>query len=889
MDFSSSSFSNLFINPSLLAIRHNAPTHPSKLHQQLTAHPEITNSATPQQQAPALVHHHHHHHHDAKNSIHDRRSIPSSRNNSRNNSRNSSSNDLHAFYLSSTNSSLASSPVMMPDPSFNRHPLSDTPVVSHSNSPSLVPHSGSLTPAAGMMPIHTGGSGSAPSSANHSGKSSPNTSNSTPGACLPAAPRQPHHHNDSSIPLLTLPPRRAATTLDVPGLTKSKVSPDGSISARDVESKLVIVMVGLPARGKSYVTKKLCRYLKWQQHGARIFNVGNTRRKANQDVGPANQPLPDPDLNCQMFAKSPQSNSTNNTTGGLPSISESIPSPSGEMDPLTDAAAAPAASPSTKAKSNPNGQSADFFSPDNPETFALREKWAMDTLEDLLDYVLDGNGSVGILDATNTTIARRRSVLDRINERSGGRLKVLFLESVCSDNAIIESNIRLKLSGPDYKDVDTDVAIKDFVTRMHNYEKVYQTIGPEEEADDDFQYIKMIDVGRKVVCYNIQGFLAGQVVFFLLNFNLAERQIWITRHGESEDNAIGRIGGDAPLTARGCKFAAAAARFMQYQKKKFRQQQLKSHIDRVRILQRGGSEPTTPISEPEERNFCVWTSMLKRSVETGEAFSEDIFDIKEMRMLNELGAGICDGMTYPEIKAKYPAEYAARMADKVQYRYPGPGGESYLDVINRLRPVIVEVERMTDNALIIGHRVVCRVLLAYFMNLGREAIGDLDVPLHTLYCLEPKPYGVAWEMYVYNDETDWFYKMDKNAMAESNMRARAPAGPKAGTRDRQYSVMPTAASAAAAGGPETSGRDRQYSVVPTAAAPAVPSVHLQQGSIPVAGGPVLPGTGTGTGAGTGPSMSVNDIADRLGKMTTASTPSRYQPDRGPGRPVQSST
>ena len=43
--------------------------------------------------------------------------------------------------------------------------------------------------------------------------------------------------------------RVRATTLDIPGLTRSKVSPDGKISQRDVGSKLIIVMVGLPARG----------------------------------------------------------------------------------------------------------------------------------------------------------------------------------------------------------------------------------------------------------------------------------------------------------------------------------------------------------------------------------------------------------------------------------------------------------------------------------------------------------------------------------------------------------------------------------------------------------------------------------------------------------------
>ncbi|MBE7182233.1 MAG: hypothetical protein INR71_13695, partial [Terriglobus roseus] len=36
-------------------------------------------------------------------------------------------------------------------------------------------------------------------------------------------------------------------------------------------------MVGLPARGKSYITKKLARYMNWLQHDTRIFNVGERR------------------------------------------------------------------------------------------------------------------------------------------------------------------------------------------------------------------------------------------------------------------------------------------------------------------------------------------------------------------------------------------------------------------------------------------------------------------------------------------------------------------------------------------------------------------------------------------------------------------------------------
>ena len=63
-------------------------------------------------------------------------------------------------------------------------------------------------------------------------------------------------------------------------MTKSRVSPDGKIAQRDVGAKLVVIMVGLPARGKSYITNKIQRYLSWQQHETRIFNVGNRRRVA---------------------------------------------------------------------------------------------------------------------------------------------------------------------------------------------------------------------------------------------------------------------------------------------------------------------------------------------------------------------------------------------------------------------------------------------------------------------------------------------------------------------------------------------------------------------------------------------------------------------------------
>lgn len=70
-------------------------------------------------------------------------------------------------------------------------------------------------------------------------------------------------------------------------------------------------------------------------------------------------------------------------------------------------------------------------------------------------------------------------------------------------------------------------------------------------------------------------------------------------------------------------------------------------------------------------------------------------------------------MTYEEIKEKYPEEFASRDLHKFAYRYPR--GESYEDLVARLEPVIMELERQ-GNVLVVSHQAVLRCLLAYFLD-----------------------------------------------------------------------------------------------------------------------------------------------------------------------------
>lgn len=553
-------------------------------------------------------------------------------------------------------------------------------------------------------------------------------------------------------------------------------------------------MVGLPARGKSYITKKLARYLNWLQHDTEIFNVGERRRVAagkspspakigrplekrasnvhedlvdsvrrlSVSVGTMNQnesspsenasppnatPLPPPVVPAKILVngEEPGESISQNGSTVIPSIDAGPARSNGNEEAIREA------SP------EPMDQSANFFDPQNQRAVKLREQVALDTLDELLEYILDEGGSVGILDATNSTMERRKAIVDHIRKRAGPELGILFLESSCVDKDLLEANMRLKLSGPDYKGQDPVTALEDFKKRVALYEKSYVPLGEYEEKHD-MAYIQMIDVGRKIVSHQTHGFLSSQVVYYLLNFNLSPRQIWITRHGESVDDAAGRIGGDSDLSENGKRYAKALARFVDHQRKQWELYQRQKNLIKHFPPRPGDSTPPNPSYIPRDRprNFCVWSSMMKRAVQTVEHFNEDDYDVKEMRMLDELHSGKMEGMTYKEIQQQYPEEYAHRKKDKLFYRYPGPGGESYLDIINRLRAVIVEVERTTDHVLLVSHRSTARVLLSYFRGLKRDEVADLDVPMGMLYMLEPKPYGVDFKAYQYNPETDWF-------------------------------------------------------------------------------------------------------------------------------------
>ncbi|MCO4760484.1 MAG: histidine phosphatase family protein [Myxococcales bacterium] len=394
--------------------------------------------------------------------------------------------------------------------------------------------------------------------------------------------------------------------------------------------QLVVVLVGLPARGKSYVASKIGRFLRWLGWTTRVFNVGAYRR-------------------ARLGAHHRES----------------------------------------------------FFAPDNAEGLRQREAMADAALEDLIQWMHAG-GAVGIYDATNTTKRRRSRIRERLSQAG---LHMLFIESICEDPALVLANIRqTKLRSPDYAGVPVDEAVADFSKRVAHYERAYEPLG-----DGETSYVKFIDVGRRIEVEGVSGYLPSKILFFLMNTHLEGRPVWLTRHGESEFNVSGQIGGDAVLSESGRRYPAALAEFV-----------------RLRV-----GKGRTPV---------VFTSTLKRTRQTAGTMRTVAW-----RLLNEIDAGICDGMTYDEIRTTFPDEFAARQADKLRYRYPS--GESYVDVIGRLEPVLVEIERQRQPVLVVAHQAVIRLLYGYFKGVERHECPHLEIPLHTVIELRVGPYGLDEERF----------------------------------------------------------------------------------------------------------------------------------------------
>lgn len=478
-------------------------------------------------------------------------------------------------------------------------------------------------------------------------------------------------------------------SINIPGLVHNQALPDSLEHHPASRPRLLIIMVGLPARGKSYIAKKLARYLNWLQYSTRIFNVGERRRLAR------------------------------------------APILSGKGESKIE---------STEGAGHHN---ASLFDPEHEAAREWRDQLAISALDELLDWFETPAAAVGIFDATNSTSRRRRALLECVKRRSLLSVDVLFLESICEDPDIVERNMRLKLSGPDYAAQTSEVALKDLEERMRHYSGAYVPVGAEVVANG-IPFIRVFDTGRQITINRVESFLSMVALDYLLSFHLEERRIWLTCNGPSLDDVEGKIGRQSDLSQEGIRFSQALADFMRKQKEGQCRKQQGWAKEKKECTSTG--EEAESKAKFDGGKIGVWTSMMAQSVQTAQGFPPS--SVIKMKMLEDMGAGDMRGLTFAEISTKHPETIAARTRDVVNFRWPGIGGEGYVDVIDRLRTVVLELERSRRHVLVISHRAIVRVLLTYFMGLDKSQLAELKIPQGSLFSIEPvgpplTPHGMS--------------------------------------------------------------------------------------------------------------------------------------------------
>lgn len=438
-------------------------------------------------------------------------------------------------------------------------------------------------------------------------------------------------------------------------------------------TRLVIALVGLPARGKSFVARKLLHYLNWTGVKCKIFNVGRYRREANRHI------LNDSsDLRAQI----------------------------GACD-------------------------ANFFDAKNSEASSLREKVAEVALKDMLSWLDDegmdvsnssrqsgdsGSDSpptlpagmaklklhdherIAIFDATNSTRKRRQWILEECTsteKRKGKTTGVVFVESICDDKELIEENFRFKISqSPDFDGMSKEEAIADLRQRVENYERQYETI-----KEDSLSYVKIFNLSSKLMVNHIYGRMAKELVPALMSWHIGTRPVFLCRPGQTTSGVLtdredypspgNKLNVNDPsvlhmsvksrrralrgdnLGPNGERFRTELFDFCRQECQAFSQRRASVHDMTLTGTSISGVEAPFGYERPLDIDgfpMKIFASTMPRAADTAD------FGIpaQQMSNLNPLDKGDFAGMELEEIKKEDPEWYGKLEQDPYYTRYVSP-------------------------------------------------------------------------------------------------------------------------------------------------------------------------------------------------------------------------
>ena len=281
--------------------------------------------------------------------------------------------------------------------------------------------------------------------------------------------------------------------------------------------RLVLVLVGLPARGKSFLGRKLTGFLNWHGIPAQVFNVGKYRRQVVEGSGNSENNGGDADFfdaNNHQAAMLREQAAELALLDMLKWLDNEHDEDEYDNDDDDD-------------DDEMNSSSRRAFSQMNPECLKSERYTRHDFLssEEMksIPLLFSRSGGenvyanqhrqkgkakrqerVAIFDATNSTDKRREWILDMCTNplrRPDKPTGCVFIESICDDEEMLLENLKDKIANsPDYDGMNPGEAMLDIQARVQKYEAQYETI-----SNDQLSYIKVYNLSTKMMVNHIYG------------------------------------------------------------------------------------------------------------------------------------------------------------------------------------------------------------------------------------------------------------------------------------------------------------------------------------------------------------------------------------------------
>ena len=139
--------------------------------------------------------------------------------------------------------------------------------------------------------------------------------------------------------------------------------------------------------------------------------------------------------------------------------------------------------------------------------------------------------------------------------------------------------------------MEATAALADYARRVELYRTTYESLSEEDESQ--LSWMRLTDGGRSTCANRLHGYLPGKIMQFLSSLHTMPRNLYMTRHGQSEYNVLRKVGGDAGLSPLGEEYAVILAKFVR------------------------------DVVVEEDSHARLWTSSLRRTRDTARHIEHD--------------------------------------------------------------------------------------------------------------------------------------------------------------------------------------------------------------------------------------------------------------------------